>query len=845
MGNASSQMEMDAIEDQGQNTERRRKKRKHSKHAVVDGFDQENAQDNPSQLDDSSMRHKSKRRKNGKRRKKTSKLNPEHSKEEESARTLLEMKGAAALSNFEEEEEEEEDELAQVTASRENGDRSAPSNMYSHGRERHRKKRSSHKNEKRRRRHEEYPDEQNVAVPVGNSSTDCVVAPMGELLSTVYPEPTDEHSQSFRPVPDRGPLSRFTPPQRTVQDATMTHTYSEVPAYADPDYRPSTPPYNPEATPPPLHSTESQRRPPNSTPFHGNKRKSSQQQDLGPQDSSTATAYGRGGKRRGLPDSTEAHISAALADAATAANALIDPVLTGQPPLWTIIDGKTAYMGKIINPGPGKKISRKDKISQTTGSKRKRRLPVDNLYEDETPAVVQKPKKRTKKLGAPEMPIAADGIPAGGQPAMTKGGPFSDLEENLLKQFMEGYRLEHGLTEYELNSRVWAERRLNRDDFWDQVSAVIPYRPRQSIYKYCRRQFHNFPKRGQWTLEEDEELAVATKEHPQQWKTVGSLLNRMPEDCRDRWRNYLKCGEARNKDVWTEQEENRLKQHVREVIAALGKEKGNAPASGENVMSDEDVDKKASLINWTVISEKMGGTRSRIQCSYKWKKLQRMAAREQEQAKTNGNQVEADPQPKKTWRAKRAEGNFFKMLPGDKYDLLKASLTNALATRLKDSGTYEEKNIPWKLVGSPEFCRTWNLTDRKTAFKFLKQTVPNHESMTLQDIVSELLKELDQLPQNLLSLHYVAPQVSPKQSKRSRNLSSEVVVDETGEEDVGYHQDSSHDSYDHQEGRRVVDQELGSQSGDYPRQLSMEEDRYLGEEVDERMAQQVQLLRHV
>jgi hypothetical protein len=171
-------------------------------------------------------------------------------------------------------------------------------------------------------------------------------------------------------------------------------------------------------------------------------------------------------------------------------------------------------------------------------------------------------------------------------------------------------------------------------------------------------------------------------------------------------------------------------------------------------------------------------------------------------------------------------------------------LTILLVTRLKDSGTYEEKNIPWKLVGSPEFCKTWNLTDRKTAFKFLKQSVHDYESMTLQDIISELLKELNQLPPDLLALHYVPLQGSPKQGRRSKNLSSEIVADETGEEDVGYRQNSSHGGYDHQEAGGIIDQGLDSQSGDYQHQLSMEEDRYLGE-VDERMVRQVELLRHV
>jgi hypothetical protein len=168
-------------------------------------------------------------------------------------------------------------------------------------------------------------------------------------------------------------------------------------------------------------------------------------------------------------------------------------------------------------------------------------------------------------------------------------------------------------------------------------------------------------------------------------------------------------------------------------------------------------------------------------------------------------------------------------------------LTILLATRLKESGTYEEKNIPWKLVGSPGFCKTWNLTDRKTAFKFLKQSVPNHESMALQDIISELLKGLEQLPPDLLTMHFVPPPVSPKQSKRPKNLSTEVVAEETGEEDAGYNRGSSPSGFDHQEGGH---QGLGSQSGDYPHRLPMEEDRYLGEEVDEHMVQQVQLLRH-
>jgi Myb-like DNA-binding domain len=641
---------------------KRKKENKRAKHVDAGEVSQANAHDDPSQPEHLPRRQKSKRRRLGKRHKKASKLDSEHSKEEESARTLLEMKGAAAVNNT----YDQEGDLvpsSQVDAGKQDHDGPAPVDGHADGQESGRRKKQGRR--KDQRTNDDHTNEQGAAAPTSCGSA-ADASHMGEPLPTAYTglaEPT----QSFHPIPeDQRLLDHFAPSQRTAQDDTIVRTYSDVPIYADPGFRAGTPPYDPEASPPLLQSTEFEPDSPRGTNVRSRRRKDSQTQCVDSQNDDTNTTRGRGGKRRKVVDSGEMH-KALLADAASAANALIDPVLTGQPPLWTIIDGKTAYMGQILN-GASTEPALKDKAGQKSGSKRKRRLPVGDLAEGEPAAEMQKPKKRAKNPTEPQIPAVADEETVPGQVVMTKGGPFSEHEENLLKQFMEDYRLEHNLTEYELNARVWAERRFNRDDFWDQVSAVLAYRPRQSIYKYCRRQFHNFPKRGHWTPEEDEELIVAAKEHPQQWKIVGNCLNRMPEDCRDRWRNYLKCGEARNKDVWTEQEENRLKQHVREVIVALGGES----ASGDDILAGDDVDKKAALINWTIVSEKMGGTRSRIQCSYKWKKLQKMAAREKEQAKANRDRTVVEPQPKKTWRAKRAEGNYFKMLPGDKYDLLKA-----------------------------------------------------------------------------------------------------------------------------------------------------------------------------
>ena len=117
--------------------------------------------------------------------------------------------------------------------------------------------------------------------------------------------------------------------------------------------------------------------------------------------------------------------------------------------------------------------------------------------------------------------------------------------------------------------------------------------------------------------------------------------------------------------------------------------------------------------------------------------------------------------------------------------------------------------------------------------------------MTLQDIVDALLREFDEQSPSILSLRYVAPQMPPKEIKGSEHQPGEVTAEDVSDGELAYHQDSSHGSYDRSQDGVAADQGLDSQSGDYHHQLSMGNDGYLGPGVDERMAQQVQLLRHV
>lgn len=188
-------------------------------------------------------------------------------------------------------------------------------------------------------------------------------------------------------------------------------------------------------------------------------------------------------------------------------------------------------------------------------------------------------------------------------PRGVQGQYFSVSEVAALDVFIHEYCRIFGITIDQMKQRIWSNGK-KKDCFWRCLQEVLPERSRASLYKHVRRSYHIFKVRGKWTKQEDEQLAKLGKQFNGRWQLVGKKMGRMPEDCRDRWRNYIKCGENRKTDKWTPMEEEKLMQ----VISGM--------------LKSHDSD-KAPRINFTKVSELMDGTRSRIQCRYKWKKLQK------------------------------------------------------------------------------------------------------------------------------------------------------------------------------------------------------------------------------
>ncbi|KAH3900612.1 Nsi1p SCDLUD_003604 [Saccharomycodes ludwigii] len=298
----------------------------------------------------------------------------------------------------------------------------------------------------------------------------------------------------------------------------------------------------------------------------------------------------------------------------------------------------------------------------------------------------------------------------------TKSKAFDSQEENAIDEYILEYCGQKGFSREDFCDRIWSNGG-RKDDFWVRLCQVLPHRTRSSIYKHVRRRYHIFEQRGKWTPEEDTKLKNLCLIKEGQWSYIGQQLGRMPEDCRDRWRNYLKCGEHKNANKWTKTEEEKLVKVVTDMLKIFNNvtEGDSEPQSLENKQADgnekatnsaEDTDESATKnngnenidlelinqnvkqeteeekddeklldgkfkekenmvdendkpinkynkrsqkvkktvhhspppsnidvtmkrlknnvtngVNWTLVSEQMGGTRSRIQCRYKWNSI--------------------------------------------------------------------------------------------------------------------------------------------------------------------------------------------------------------------------------
>jgi hypothetical protein len=289
-----------------------------------------------------------------------------------------------------------------------------------------------------------------------------------------------------------------------------------------------------------------------------------------------------------------------------------------------------------------------------------------------------------------------------------------DLEE--MSKAVEAWREEHDMTQREVNDLVQRAVDAKSKKFWDHMEDQLPGIPRAKLQQRCRRKFHNF-ERGPFSEDDDRELGELYEKYPKKWKQIGELMNRFPEDCRDRWRNYVICGDKQRKDVWDKEEEENLRVAVAECVEMI-REGIVAAGEAELALADEE-----KLIDWTKVSEKMGFTRSRLQCSSKWKGLK-------ERMQSDAKDVVAEAPISDNWRLEEAEEKARLMSARQKLDLLYA---------IRETSAGSEGKIPWVLIVRDMLKVKGMRMALRVCYRTMKHNIQGHEDMKLQEIIDELI----------------------------------------------------------------------------------------------------------
>ncbi|KAI0598434.1 hypothetical protein F4775DRAFT_555538 [Biscogniauxia sp. FL1348] len=297
-----------------------------------------------------------------------------------------------------------------------------------------------------------------------------------------------------------------------------------------------------------------------------------------------------------------------------------------------------------------------------------------------------------------------------------KTGPFTDAEIRDISRTVERWREDHQMSQVEVNDLIQSHpKNVNSREMWDYITATCPGRPRQKVINFCRRKFHNFVARGAWTEEQHEELTQLVSLHGEKHSLIGKMINRHPEDVRDRIRNYVRCGDMRRTRAWDSAEVDLLTKIVLEAIEVIEAQRAKNLKSGHA----KDETPVEDLVDWTVVSERMG-TRGRLQCITKWKRIK---SQMQQSNSIDGEGLSVDE------IIHKARETALAMSHKDRWRIVKA---------IRSSGANAENRIPWAKLREEVLGERWSRAVLMVVWNRLKISVLDWKIMSTPEVVHQL-----------------------------------------------------------------------------------------------------------
>ena len=299
-------------------------------------------------------------------------------------------------------------------------------------------------------------------------------------------------------------------------------------------------------------------------------------------------------------------------------------------------------------------------------------------------------------------------------------GPLTRLEIEQVTRAVEQFRSDHRLQKNDINNLIQENPKGGKPihlGLWRQVQSACPTRPRRKLIQWSRLHFHNFPARGTWTEEQDGELREMVKIHGKRWSLIGGIINRHPTDARDRWRNYLTCDD-RKTSGWSDEEQERLLNIVSASLLSIQNTREEDP-DGTSFKPDE------HMLDWGYVSEKMGFTRTRLQCQEKWKRLRRVS---QEAKRLSSNPPQGSPRQEQQSR--------------NDADAVSTSTKRLLVTEIYKSGAIRDPDIPWTLLVRA-FDGRFQRRTLVDLWASLRQLVPGFKTASTDHCARYLIEEYE------------------------------------------------------------------------------------------------------
>ncbi|KAI5863755.1 hypothetical protein GGS23DRAFT_565220 [Durotheca rogersii] len=359
-----------------------------------------------------------------------------------------------------------------------------------------------------------------------------------------------------------------------------------------------------------------------------------------------------------------------------------------------------------------------------------------------------------------------------------------------MSEAVEKWRKDHGLTQYNMNAMIHGSPKT-LVEFWDHIVETCPNRRRQKVIDVCRREFHNFVGRGAWTPEQHDELRRMWELHGNKFSRIGKLINRDPHDVRDRVRNYVVCGDNRRSNPWSEAEEAEFDSITSDALREIRRRRAREAIELEG--PDDD------YIDWQLVSEQMGRTRSRLQCIQKWK-----AIAKRRDAVLNGPNKGITLTTRQLIRKARIEATATSHQ--DRHRIIEA--IRACETKSND-------RIPWPKIETKMLANRWSRLTLMLVWYRLKLSVPDSDTMPVPEIIDKLTAaygengELDFPDEEDLDLDAEILEIGPNIKQNSEpNLVTKTQrrISKANEDD-----DSASDKDDIES---VVDSEVGGDDDD-------------------------------